>query len=318
MDSLKSVRDGAIGGLIAAATLIVLFFFYDLIRGDALGTPAFLAGSLLGRGDAVPTMALVASYTVIHFLAFAALGALAGVLFDIADVPRNVLFGAAYGLFAASLGFYTSLTITGSDVLRAPAWAAVFFGNALAGVIIVSYLAMRGGDTEGSVIARALGSKVVKDGVIVGLIGASVVALWFLIVDMITIQPLFTPAALGSLLLGGASGITDIDTTVTVVIGYTIFHFATFIVLGVVLSALVTQAERFPPFVFALVILFIVFETFFIAVVAMLGTWVLDLLAWWSVLVGNLLAAVAMGAYLWRAHPRLRKELAGGALWAES
>ena len=50
--------------------------------------------------------------------------------------------------------------------------------------------------------------------------------------------------------------------------------------------------------------------------VAMLGAWVLEQIAWWSVLLGNLLAAVAMSAYLWRVHPKLREELASGsALW---
>ena len=32
-------------------------------------------------------------------------------------------------------------------------------------------------------------------------------------------------------------------------------------------------------------------------------------LAWWAVAIGNTIAAVGMGYYLWRAHPRLRQEL---------
>ncbi|MEE9245757.1 MAG: hypothetical protein V3U63_06100, partial [Gemmatimonadota bacterium] len=68
---------------------------------------------------------------------------------------------------------------------------------------------------------------------------------------------------------------------------------------------------------FALLLLFVVFETFFIVMVAMLGSWMVEALEWWVVLLGNLFAATTMGVYLWRAHPVLRDELTSDALWAE-
>jgi len=75
--------------------------------------------------------------------------------------------------------------------------------------------------------------------------------------------------------------------------------------------------EKFPPLVFLLILMFVMFETFVIAMVAMLGVWLMDELAWWAILVGNILAAVSMGAYLWRAHPVLREKLRDDVLWAE-
>lgn len=318
MSSLtKTVRDGAIGGLLAATVLILFFFFYDLIRGDALATPSFLAHALLGRGDGMADSGLIGAYTLIHFIVFMGFGVVAGLIFEVTELPKNVLFGAVYGLFVGTLAFYSALIITGSDVLAAPAWGAIFFGNALAGMIIVSYLHWRSPEPGVTgLLNQFLVHKTIREGIIAGLIGAVVVAIWFLLVDMVTVRPFFTPAALGAVIFKGAISADQLVVEPGIIISYTLMHFAAFIVFGVILSALVTQAERFPPLVFALVILFVVFEVFFIAMVAMLGAWVLEQIAWWSVLMGNLLAAIAMSWYLWRVHPKLRAELASGsALW---
>ncbi len=59
------------------------------------------------------------------------------------------------------------------------------------------------------------------------------------------------------------------------------------------------------------------FEVFFVALVMILGRWVLQELAWWSVLIANLLAGVSMALYAWRVHPDLRGRLTSRGLWAE-
>jgi hypothetical protein len=53
------------------------------------------------------------------------------------------------------------------------------------------------------------------------------------------------------------------------------------------------------------VLLFVAFETFFIGVLTLLASWLLELIPWWSIAVANVLAAGAMVAYLWRTHPVL-------------
>jgi hypothetical protein len=80
---------------------------------------------------------------------------------------------------------------------------------------------------------------------------------------------------------------------------------------------LVRQAVKFPPLVFGLIILFVVFETFVVLLVAMLGAWLMHEFAWWALLVGNLLATISMGTYLLRRHPQLRYTLSEDVLWAE-
>ena len=56
-------------------------------------------------------------------------------------------------------------------------------------------------------------------------------------------------------------------------------------------------------------ILFVAIELGFYGLTALLRETVLGNLAWYQILVGNLLAAILMGTYLWRSHPAMRKGL---------
>jgi hypothetical protein len=305
-------------GFLAGAVLIVLFFFYDLIQGEPLATPSFLSGAILGQGAVETAPLRIAAFTAAHFATFVILGIIAAVVTDVTGVPRNVLVGIVYGLFGCSVVFYVALIMSGAAILEAPTWPAVFFGNVVAGVVMLGYLRWAGPE-EGvtGVLGHLAGRTVVREGLAVGLLGAGVVALWFLVVDSVVGRPLFTPAALGSALFHGASAAENVIVSVGTVVGYTMFHVSAFLVVGLVASALVTQVEKFPPLAFGLLLLFVVFETFFVLIAAMLGAWLMRELAWWSVLMGNVLAAGSMGAYLWKAHPNLRERLRDDVLWTD-
>lgn len=315
--SQRSVRNGAVAGLLAGTVLVVLFYFYDLGRGEPLRTPAYLLGALIDRPLEI-SVPVIAIYTLIHYLVWAGLGVVAVALIRWASLPRNILIGAAYGLFACSVLFYGGLIVTGSDVLRAPAWPAVFFGNALAGLVMFTYLHWVSSEPGITGLMSFLHAHpLTRQGMVAGLLGGTAVALWFLLIDTLLREPLFTPAALGTVLFRGGGGPGNVVISTGTVLGYTLVHFAAFILFGVILSALTEQVERHPPFIFALAILFVVFEVFFIAMVAVLGRWVLETLAWWSVLLGNLLAAFTMGIYMWKVHPRLAVRLRDSVIWAE-
>jgi len=315
----RTIRDGLVAGLLAGFVLAVLFYFYDLGQGAALRTPAFLWGAIVNRSGAEPTTGIVAGYTVIHFVAWGALGVLAAALIQWAGLPRNILIGAVYGLFTCSFVFYLGLIRAPDDiVLSAPGWPAVFFGNTLAGIVMFTHLhwvSTEPGVT--GVLSFLRAHPVTRQGIVAGLIGAVVVAAWFLLIDSVLREPLYTPAALATVLFEGGGTPGAVEISAVPVLGYTLVHFTFFILFGVVLSGLVTQVERFPPLAFGLLILFVVFEVFFIAMAAMLGRWILEELAWWSILLGNVLAALAMGTYLWRAHPELAGRLTSDALWAD-
>lgn len=317
MDS-KQLVNGAIGGFLGGTALIVLFFFYDLARGEPMATPTFLAAAVFGKEGPLEVPAQVGIYTVAHFLVFTLLGIAAALLVAAARLPRNLLVGTAYGLFVCSLVFYAALVSSGASILEAPAWPVVFIGNIMAGTIIVTYLRTTGPEKGFTGLMDQLSThQVLREGVTAGLLGAAVVALWFLILDSVAGRPLFTPGALGSAIFYGSASVDNVTISASTVLGYSLFHLAAFLFTGVLASALVTQAEKFPPLVFGLIIFFVVFETFFVSMTALLGAWLMEELAWWSVLVGNFLAAASMGTYLWRVHPKLRELLNDEVLWAE-
>jgi hypothetical protein len=157
---------------------------------------------------------------------------------------------------------------------------------------------------------RRIGS----EGVIAGLLGASAIAVWFLIVDAVAREPFFTPAMLGSALFFGLDDPVAVELAVAPVLAYSMVHVLSFVMVGLLASALACQAERSPPTLFLAVVLFAVFGFGFFTVWTILGPPILGALAWWSVAIGNGIAALVMGYYLWRRHPRLREQLAARPL----
>lgn len=147
---------------------------------------------------------------------------------------------------------------------------------------------------------------VLIEGFVTGMIGAGIVAAWFLFLDVVQHEALYTPSLLGTVLFKGpeaASGHTVIDPGM--VAAYTIVHHAAFIGVGVVASFLVTEIERIPPLGIALVFFFIFFEVAFHVYMVAIGQPLLGSIAFWGVAVANLLAAAGMAAWLWYRHPRL-------------
>ena len=72
--------------------------------------------------------------------------------------------------------------------------------------------------------------------------------------------------------------------------------------LSGILLPLEGEAERNPQLGFGILLFFVVFEFGFISVCHVLAEPVLHALAWPAIIVGNLLAAIAMAAYFWRHH----------------
>jgi hypothetical protein len=66
------------------------------------------------------------------------------------------------------------------------------------------------------------------------------------------------------------------------------------------------MAERDPNIAFGVVLLFVFFESAYLAAAMFFAQPLLHAVAWPTVVVGNLLAAVAMAMVLWHRHPTLR------------
>lgn len=148
-----------------------------------------------------------------------------------------------------------------------------------------------------------------REGVIAGIIGATVVAIWFLLVDAIAGHPLYTPTVLGAGVFS-VFGDTTHDGALVHLLVYTVLHYAAFMVTGIIVALVVHRAEAEPSVLVVFTLLFIIFELGFYGLAALLAETRLQSLAWYQIAAGNLLAAVSMGAYMWRTHPALGREFA--------
>ena len=95
----------------------------------------------------------------------------------------------------------------------------------------------------------------IREGLIAGVLGATGVAVWFLIVDTIAGQPFFTPRVLGESVQSIVAP-DNVYSAFVIVTLYTVFHYAVFILAGIAVVALVhgsakqfsmPWSERRPP-----------------------------------------------------------------------
>jgi len=150
----------------------------------------------------------------------------------------------------------------------------------------------------------------VREGVIAGIIAATGVAVWFLVVDVASGHGAFyTPQLLGGALFS-VFGNTTADSPVLHVAVYTVFHYAAFVVCGLIASRVVHRAEQEPSVLVTFTLLFIIFELGFYGLAATMAETRMHALAWYQIAAGNVLAALLMGVYLYRTHPALRQEFA--------
>jgi len=152
-------------------------------------------------------------------------------------------------------------------------------------------------------------SRLYQEGIVAGVIGAATIAVWFLLLDTIEGRPLYTPTVLGTALFRRGAGLVSpgaLPVSFEMVLMYTWVHGLVFCVVGGIVSRLLAVAEQKLDLGFGILLLFVVFEFGFIAAAMVVAEPILHALAWPAVLVGNLLAAAAMGLYFWRRHPHLR------------
>ncbi len=301
---------GLLAGALGALAMAVWFLVVDAAQGVPFRTPALLAASLVGVDDFATRPGLIALYTVIHFAAFMVVGVLATWILAKMEVAPSILLGLVLGFILFDLVFYGSVYVTGLDVVEALGWVEVLTGNLLAGVTIMGTLHFTG-VTRGVTWWEALAQhEIVREGAVAGLVGAVAVAVWFLVLDLVQGRPLFTPGALGSALFLGATDLAMVEVTFWTVVGYTLVHLAVFAAVGLVAAVIVWEAENTPPLLLGVMLLFVVFEALFLGLLAIVAEFLLGPLAWWSIAVGNLVAVLAMGYYLWRKHPKPREALA--------
>ena len=139
------------------------------------------------------------------------------------------------------------------------------------------------------------------DGVIAGLIGAAIVAIWFLFMDTVTRLPLYTPTVLGEGLLFKEHGLDSNAgelVSLKLTLMYSGVHGLVFMLLGLIAACLLLLSKRKLHLGIVLIALFSVLELGFVGTAFVVAKPVLDELAWPIVLTGNFLAAAGMACYL--------------------
>jgi hypothetical protein len=147
------------------------------------------------------------------------------------------------------------------------------------------------------------------DGLIAGLIGAAIIAIWYLFLDAVTRLPLYTPTVLGTGLFVRAEDLASterVQVSLKLTLMYTGVHGLVFIVLGVIAAYCLLWTKKDLPLGLSILLLFVILEIGFVGTAFFFAEPVLHELAWSMVLLGNLLAAAGMASYLWLRNPRLR------------
>jgi hypothetical protein len=282
----------------------VWFLVYDAARGRPFRTPSLLgAATFQGVADptAVPVSAhLVVQYTVLHGVVFAMIGVLIAYLIVSAQQEPSRLLLMFIALLCFEVFFLAVVVWLAHPVLGELAWWSILAANALAALGMLVYL---------FVGHRALGrallgpwTRVAREGALAGLAGAAVVAAWFLLYDLAAGAPFRTPALLGAALFDGLRDSAQLVVTLPGVLRYTLVHVLAFAVFGWIAAGLLALADREPRLLFGFFMLFCCFEVFFFAMIAALAEWLFDSIAWWTILAGNLLAAVVMLLVFFRGH----------------
>ncbi len=144
----------------------------------------------------------------------------------------------------------------------------------------------------------------VTEGILVGVLGATTIAVFFLLLDLAIGRPLATPNALGAALFLGAVRPLHEPVQPVLILGYTLMHGAAFVAVGMVAAFEVLTGTRIPgstPRVRSLVLaslLFLLFEIGSLAFGAFVLPSVQRVVGVWEVSVANLFAAVVMATFL--------------------
>jgi len=143
-------------------------------------------------------------------------------------------------------------------------------------------------------------SEVTRQGLYTGLVGGSVVGVWFLMLDAVLREPLYTPATLGMILFQGGigTGIGSVDVALLPALGYGIWHFAFFMLAGVLMWRHFDISATAQFLLLQLLCVSGALDLSLIVMAVSLESWILRELTWWAIVIGNGFAAAAMGGYL--------------------
>jgi len=158
-------------------------------------------------------------------------------------------------------------------------------------------------------LAHERAVSIIEDGILTGVAGAVVVALWFLILDTARGQMFFTPSLIGSVVFLGQTPDQVVSVNGFIVFAYTGLHGVLFLMAGLALAWMFSMFEHYPQFGIILLLLFLMFESILFAFAAAIFPNLMGALGAVAVASGNLFAAIAMFWFLIRRHPAALAQL---------
>jgi hypothetical protein len=153
----------------------------------------------------------------------------------------------------------------------------------------------------------------VREGLVTGLLGAVVVAVWYLVVDTAAGRPFHTPNALGGVFFRGDANPGAREVVPGLVAGFVALHLVAFALVGMLLTLVVHLASRHLALRMGLWIGLVVAFGMLAGLAYMLAASTAERIPPWTVVLGTLLGVVSMGWYLWRRHPRIGSDVPLGA-----
>ena len=304
----RIIADGVMAGLLGGLIIALWFLIFDVADGHPLQTPGLLAAALL-HGSRTPVTltgtawTLVGEYTLVHFAVFAILGAIGALLIDGAE-RHPELFGTLFIFTIAFEVFFIALImLAGPAAAAAMPWWKIIAGNLMATAGMLAFFLWRQPVLAQNMMGEWTG--VVREGVVSGIIGGVIVAVWFLIYDVASGHPFHTPALLGAIVFNAMHRPESVVVSTAVVLGYTVLHFFAFIMFGIASSILMVASEREPVLALGELVLFVWFELCFVAFVTFLDVTAVEEIGWWNIIGGNIVALAAIIAYFEHGHPRI-------------
>lgn len=141
------------------------------------------------------------------------------------------------------------------------------------------------------------------DAFFVGAIGGSVVALFFLVVDLFNAQLFFTPSLMGTVLFTGRAAESVTTVQLDMVTYYTLVHFLTFGILGAAVSITVHEIELHAQHpLLMLTSLLLAFEVGFFLMANIFMSGIIGVIGAVPITIANILAVGAMGGFLLVTH----------------
>lgn len=297
----RIIIDGAIAGLLGAGVVALWFLIFDAARGQIFQTPVLLAATILhgSHPEGLSGIQLVLEYSVLHFAAFVITGIIGANLLEAAENEPALLVSLFVFLGAFEVFFIAVVMFLGPAVMHALTWWSIVVANLSATGVMLYYFLSRHPALARNLLGPWL--PIFQEGLTAGLIGAVVVAAWFLAYDLAMGEAFKTPLLLGEAIFNNAAPATP-DTMAPLIIAYTVIHFLGFIGFGLAVAILMAATDREPLVALGVLVVFAIFEVFFFGWVTLIDATLLDQLGWWKIIAANGLALIGIAVYELRVH----------------